>query len=296
MKLYFYLGYFRTGGPESFHQYCDMVRRMGYDGYIYYHDAPSPNSPCLYIERYIHLERALEMEDDARNVLFLPECESITKIREKWAHIRIVLCWLSFSYGKQLLGENAKHKDTMHAFQSYFARDMVTKIIPYPIVGVDLYDYTHDDIILQGWNPNEKKDIIAYNPSKDVITPRICKEMGVECLPIKDMKPLDVIRAFQKCKVYMDCGFHPGKDRMPREAAALGCVVITNQTGSAAYHEDLPIIQRCKTASCAVLFVKHAFEHYKDSIFSQDAYRTSIFGEKAVLAKQMRALLNMLEQ
>jgi hypothetical protein len=42
-------------------------------------------------------------------------------------------------------------------------------------------------------------------------------------------------------KIYIDFGCHPGKDRIPREAAMLGCCVVTGLEGSARFNEDLPI-------------------------------------------------------
>ncbi len=39
----------------------------------------------------------------------------------------------------------------------------------------------------------------------------------------------------------MDFGFHPGQDRLPREAAILKNCVITNREGSASIYKDLPI-------------------------------------------------------
>ena len=44
----------------------------------------------------------------------------------------------------------------------------------------------------------------------------------------------------------MDFGYHPGKDRMPREAALFGNCIITNQKGSAKNNLDIPIKSKYK--------------------------------------------------
>ena len=44
-----------------------------------------------------------------------------------------------------------------------------------------------------------------------------------------------------KSKIYIDFGNHPGKDRIPREASASHCVVVTGKRGSAANQIDVPI-------------------------------------------------------
>jgi len=51
----------------------------------------------------------------------------------------------------------------------------------------------------------------------------------------------EVIKLLQKAKVYIDFDYHPRKDRLPREAAILGCCVITRKRGSAKFFEDVPI-------------------------------------------------------
>ena len=44
----------------------------------------------------------------------------------------------------------------------------------------------------------------------------------------------------------MDFGFHPGQDRLPREAALLKKCIITNREGSAAFYKDVPIAYEFK--------------------------------------------------
>lgn len=45
----------------------------------------------------------------------------------------------------------------------------------------------------------------------------------------------------RQCKVYIDFGQHPGMDRIPREAAACGCLVLVGERGSASYFNDVPL-------------------------------------------------------
>ena len=41
--------------------------------------------------------------------------------------------------------------------------------------------------------------------------------------------------------IYIDFGEHPGKDRIPREAALRNLIVITNRNGAAVNNIDVPI-------------------------------------------------------
>jgi len=60
----------------------------------------------------------------------------------------------------------------------------------------------------------------------------------------------ELISLLLKAKVYIDFGNHPGKDRIPREAAILGCCVLTSNRGSAAFIEDIPIPKSYKFPDC----------------------------------------------
>ena len=93
-------------------------------------------------------------------------------------------------------------------------------------------------------------------------------------------------------KVYVDFGNHPGKDRIPREAAISGCCVITGMHGAAKFHEDVPIPNKYKVDDLEDLDVSHVrdlildiFEHYDERIDDFEEYRTMIRGEKEKFIK-----------
>ena len=50
-----------------------------------------------------------------------------------------------------------------------------------------------------------------------------------------------MIKILKKSKIYIDFGNHPGKDRIPREAAILGNCVLVNKNGSASNASDIEI-------------------------------------------------------
>jgi hypothetical protein len=56
-------------------------------------------------------------------------------------------------------------------------------------------------------------------------------------------------------KLYIDFGHHPGRDRMPREAAMHGCCLITGRLGSAGNAIDLPIPNQYKLDSSSPQFI-----------------------------------------
>ena len=60
-------------------------------------------------------------------------------------------------------------------------------------------------------------------------------------MPIENMPAEAVHETLLKSQIYIDFGHHPGKDRIPREAAMSGNVVFLHERGAAAFHLDHPL-------------------------------------------------------
>jgi hypothetical protein len=88
------------------------------------------------------------------------------------------------------------------------------------------------------------------------------------------------MRAILGCaKLYIDFGHHPGKDRMPREAARAGCCILTSRSGSAQYQPDMPIPDDYKFDASENQIpaigemIKSIFADFPDHAERFDAYR-----------------------
>ena len=84
---------------------------------------------------------------------------------------------------------------------------------------------------------------IAKKNSEKTITINSFRENLIE---LKGFTSKEIIRIFQKTKLYIDFGYHPGKDKMPREAVLFNNCVITNLKGSAYNKFDIPINKQFK--------------------------------------------------
>ena len=112
------------------------------------------------------------------------------------------------------------------------------------------------------------------------------------------MTPAEVKNLLLTSKVYIDFGNHPGKDRIPREAAVSGCVVITNKKGSANYFEDVTIDELYKFED--VLSNKEKFVNLIDDVFLNfpdhsdkfEAYRKLLFNEESKFESDLDKILN----
>lgn len=152
-------------------------------------------------------------------------------------------------YDKKFTEETVKNVD-FHLVQSFYAMNWLkNNQIPGDKIFY-LSDYLNANFLNIKTELQVKEDIVIYNPKKGSnFTKKIIYfAKGIKFIPLINMSREEVIKTIQKAKVYIDFGNHPGKDRIPREAAILGCCVITNKRGSAAFYEDVPIPKDYKIA------------------------------------------------
>lgn len=224
---------FASGGPELLHQLAYNIRKyLNVDAYILYY--PQSNNPVRDEYKDYNVPYVFEAEDIEDNILIVPVVEiDINKMtRKKKIHII---------------------KDEMRFFnfyfvQSYYALNYIQDLEVDKSKIYFISDYLNIDFLNRRFDINRKENIVVYNPKKGFLfTQKIVKQAkGIQFIPLINMTREEVIKTLQKAKVYIDFGNHPGKDRLPREAAILGCCVITGKRGSAAYYEDIPIPNQYK--------------------------------------------------
>ena len=97
-------------------------------------------------------------------------------------------------------------------------------------------------------------------------------------------------------KVYIDFGNHPGKDRIPREAATCGCLIVTGTKGAAANDYDVCIPRKYKfddkdeNISKIVAQIQDLLENYSNYRKDYDLYRKSILSEEDTFEKEIDSM------
>jgi hypothetical protein len=116
-----------------------------------------------------------------------------------------------------------------------------------------LSDYTDPDFIhrslIASENPpiSDRANTICFFPGKGAelaarfIEKRDALRQAVEFLPIRGMTKARVREALFGARLYIDFGSHPGKDRVPREAAIAGAIVLLHAAGAARCFPDHPL-------------------------------------------------------
>lgn len=165
-----------------------------------------------------------------------------------------------------------------------------------------LSDYLRTDFVqqAQGVNLRNKQDIVVYNPKKGIeFTLDIIKASkgSITFVPIVNMSIQEVIMLLTSAKVYIDFGNHPGKDRIPREAAILGCCVITGLNGSAKFDKDLSIPNDYKFANKhknliqIVAKIQDTIINYNERWHDFNHYREQIRNEQSEFMKAIHRLV-----
>ena len=114
--------------------------------------------------------------------------------------------------------------------------------------------------------------------------------------PLENMNNQEMVNAFTKAKLYVDFGNHPGKDRIPREAAMFYCCIITGRKGAANNDEDIPILAKYKIDEdkSEIDAVKKVIEetvyNYENQLSDFHTYREKILSEKKLFIENVKHL------
>ncbi len=245
-----------SGGPELTHQMCNTLERLGYKAQMYYiepnrtepYDVPACDKYLKYNTE--HAKSMAEVEDGSSVVVFN---EAATDWISLVNNCHKVLWWMSvdnyISSSKERNLDIIRNQIELHLVQSEYAYHYVTERVG---ISKDKVMYVSDyigDIYRINLSEVPRQNIVLYNPKKglDRIKPLIERTSSwLKWIPLLGLTEEDMTAYMHISKIYIDFGNHPGKDRIPREAALCGCCVITNKRGSAGFYEDVPILDRYK--------------------------------------------------
>jgi hypothetical protein len=297
MKTYIFCPRVKTGGPENIHQLCDYINKTGGDCSIYYLPHQDENE-ILYPE-FQHIKIATSVHDAEDTLVIVPEINCVENIQKSLKYSTVAIWWLSYTNAAfhKVLKENIINQDVIHLFHSYFE---YVNVRPFLLPTTNWYfatEYIHDDFL--ALNPDEfidqKEDLVCFNGVKDIISPTVCSILKQPFLPLKHMNREEIIKTLKRCKIYVDMGYHPGKDHLPREAAMCGCVVITNKAGSAAYQEDVPIEEKVIFEKDLLTAIPKVLENYKKFYTKQASYRDFIKKEKGIFEENVTFFMEQIK-
>jgi hypothetical protein len=327
-----------TGGPELLHQLAYHLRKdLSIDAYMYYYNFDdrrfeTPVHPEYKMYGNPFVTNLNEVEDIKKNIIIVPEVRDGINLLQYFKNIRKGVWFLSvgnyylskpdlqpmfqntlphfgFDLSKVVsyLSTRYDYRDdpfvklaNFYLFQSYYAMNHFSDLSP--------KYYLSDNINIKFFEVetdlSKKENIVVFNGNKAIPpTLKLVEEAkDIQFVPIKKMPREEVIKLLQKAKVYIDFGHHPGKDRLPREAAILGCCVITGKRGSAAFFEDVPIPDEYKfedkeeSIPEIINKIKDCFENYEERYKDFEYYRQFIKNEPQKFLEDLRKIFIKVEK
>lgn len=214
--------------------------------------------------------------------------------------LRLIKHWEKKAY-------NVKKDDiAFHLVQSIYAKNFCQQLkIPNQKI-LYLSDYLNDTYLLNAKNnvTCKKENRVLFNPKKGYEFTKLLMEAApdIDWVPLINLPYNEVVNLMQHSKVYIDFGNHPGKDRLPREAAVNGCCIITGKRGSAAYQEDVDIPVEFKFEDREeeireiIQKIRDIFASYDETKMKFDKYREKIYQEPQKFREDIKCIFPIIEE
>lgn len=312
-----------TGGPEALHQLVDSINRQGGQAKLVY---TGPQSEFSIKDSVISCSLHPDSIAYKTYQRYSPEVLSTTKVTENsllifpeisvdlaWA-VRCglpcsVACWWLALHDLANTHDELWCRDFMNGViqfnQSYYAFEHLHSRRAPAIV--PLFDYTDRNFVRYGLIELEGTKRTAKRPRSIAYFPRKGRELAneffkqvelkgleIEPLAIENMTKDEVMTALGSSVIYIDFGHHPGKDRVPREAAAVGNVVLIHRVGAGRPFQDHSIDEDYKfdkddiKSGKLIETVEAILNNPSRHLLNQRFYRQKIFLEPAEFDLQVR--------
>ena len=186
----------------------------------------------------------------------------------------------------------------INAYQSEYARLFLTS---HGFANkVPLSDYINQEYLLRHTSGNREREVL-YNPKKGfAFTAKLIKQApDINWIPLQNFTRQQMKQKLGEAMVYIDFGNHPGKDRIPREAAMSGCCIITSKRGSAGNSIDVPIPEEYKYEDAqknvlsVLQIIRSIFDNYEVHYENQKLYRERIKTEKNTFEEEIKNLFDL---
>lgn len=254
-----------TGGTELLQQLCATLRASEIDASMWYASGEVNRDFRNHFDAIYHNPSSV-FTDDTNIIIVIPE--TMAYLLETVKKAEPVMWWLSVD---NYIGRNSKLRNPFRLYcrrlaailkynpkirridnlvQSRYAYEYLSnamKVDPKSIFY--LSDYLNGTYIAKvSLLRNKRQNRILYNPAKtSPFLERLMKDVTeYEWCALKGFSIDQMQNVMSGSKLYVDFGPHPGKDRIPREAAICGCCVITGRRGSAKNDVDVPIPSKYK--------------------------------------------------
>lgn len=318
-KFYIFCPLLVTGGPEALHQLCSELNNLGFDACMYYY---VDDNICKKLEieilseyshynvkkcpNYIKNISDLNHED---NIIVIPEIVDRDVFPNNFKS-KLVYWFLSCNLDRT--ERQYKDPSLLKYYIACQSQEIYDRIVKVGFLNkrkcFKLSDYTRQEFIHTDDNLRsfDRKNFITFclkkKQSKSGLHhyEKIFNIMGDyqdNFIKIEGFSPEQIKNLGLKSKIYIDFGAHPGKDRVPREMASTGCVVITGNQNVAGNDIDVPLGKRkfvydpitdSYDYEKIAEQIKYDLENYESAFNEQFHYRELIRKEKEVFINEIK--------
>lgn len=315
-----------TGGPEELHQLGSQLNAIGNKAFMCYdqYDAEKHTTPVHDNYEKYNVPFCFEVENTKNHIVIFPETYSYKLWDKEFSETQRVIWWLSVVFYLKTL-ENTRERfekkkfysikrlfknypiptikrlqepGISHIAHSYFSLDFLKKNNIKPLGQISGYmdEMFHID---DNWKA-EKEDIVIYNALKngEFLQKIIEKAPHLKWQPLQNMTLQEIAGWMKKAKVYIDFGFHPGREKMPREAVLLNCCLIAGKQGSAKYKEDMPILDEYhfgdteENIPLIISKIEDCMYNFDEKIKDFEDYKILISNEKKLFEESINFVFN----
>ncbi len=234
----------------------------------------------------------------------------IMKKRKIWTELISRIVNFNYTkYRKRFLNVKLRIKKSNYLFQSAYAREIFRQENETNL-GIMLTDYINlkqisslEDSSFCSCSRNH----IAYFPGKSqnliqqVLEINSSKGNLFHFIPIKNLNSEQVIRLLVKAELFLDLGYFPGKDRLPREAIILNCPVLLAKRGSARYYEDFQLEDRylldlalLSPISTFDAIIKTITFGKESNLAAQKDFKNAVLQEKDIFTQEVRKFISFI--
>jgi hypothetical protein len=301
-----------TGGPEALHQLFNALDGKGYEVSLWDPDPLTDKSEAA-TDYAVYAPSWTSLPPSTGDILVIPEVMGNLVPTFYWS-CHIIFWWLSvdnFSIANHISLEILRDgfPNAIHCFQSEYAK---THLVEHGIHNpLPLSDYINEDFFAIANNLDKailpkSSVLIAVNPAKGFDrTSKVLEHIDPDLvIKLEGMTRKQIIAGLISADIYLDLGNHPGMDRIPREAALLSCVVVTNLRGAAGNDVDIPISSMefkfdDKQKDFDLIIASYLRKIQEDIGFylnSQNSYRDEVLAGKAKFIREVEVLLNRISK
>ncbi|MDH5546852.1 MAG: hypothetical protein OEZ43_14765 [Gammaproteobacteria bacterium] len=309
-----------SGGVNSLHNLCRTLSLIGYDASMYY---LNPKEEIIQSDYYLayKVKRCTDLADDPETLFVVPE--TLVPFLLQFHHAGKMIYWLGllfyfktpswsppfnikffrtfikcksyFGYSsgaienmQRKLNEYAKsHLDiwngeVFHLSNSYFVGDYCREKGAKTWV---LHNPIRDEFYTEQVLPLREK-LILFGPHTQPAWISRAKRLlpGFQIIKLRKLPSSTVFDLMSKAMVFVEIGIFSGRDRMPREAAMRGCVVLVNNRGTAGNDKDYLLESNYRIDENKVDQILETLSvivnNYNTHFEKQSSFRNSLISER----------------